>query len=109
MKPCLLFITCKNQEEADNISNILLQKKLVSCIKKIPIDSSYLWNKKIESNKEILMIMDSIEDNFQLIDEEIKKLHSYDVYTLFMTKIDKVNKKALSWLKQELIPFSQSP
>ena len=102
MNPCLFFLTCKNHNEADKISKALLEKKLVSCIKKIPVDSSYLWNKKIESNKEILMIMDSIEDNFQLIDKEIKKLHSYKVYVLFMTKIDKANKKARFWLKQEL-------
>jgi len=105
MKPCLLFLTCKNQKEADNISDVLLQQNLVSCIKKIPIDSSYLWHKKIESNKEILMIMDSIEDNFKLIDDEIKKLHSYKIYTLFMTRINKANKNALSWLKQELTPL----
>lgn len=102
MKPCLLFLPCKNIEEADKISNQLLKEKLIVCAKKISINSSYLWNNKIESTQEILLIMDSIEENFEKINQEVKKLHSYKTYTLFMTSINKANKETMAWFKKEI-------
>ncbi|HEX7542615.1 MAG TPA: divalent cation tolerance protein CutA [Patescibacteria group bacterium] len=103
MKPCLLFLSCKNIEEADKISNLLLKEKLIVCAKKISINSSYLWNNKIESAREILLIMDSIEGNYSKIDKKISKIHSYKTYTFLMTKINKINNKALKWLQSSLL------
>ncbi len=102
MKPCLLFLSCKNIEEADKISGKLLKEKLIVCAKKISIDSSYLWKNKIESAQEVLLIMDSIEKNFEKINKMVKKLHSYKIYTLLMTNINKVNKEAATWFKKEI-------
>lgn len=102
MKPCLLFLSCKNIEEADKISDKLLREKLIVCAKKISINSSYLWKSKIESSQEVLLIMDSIEENFEKINQEVKKLHSYKIYTFFMTNINKANNEALNWFKKEI-------
>lgn len=102
MKPCLLFLTCANYVEAEKIIQVLFKKRLISCIKKIPIDSSYLWKNKIEKTKEVLLIMDSIEKNFERIDQEVKKIHSYDTYALFMTRFCELNKRALDWLKNSV-------
>ncbi|VVA43712.1 Divalent-cation tolerance protein CutA [Candidatus Roizmanbacteria bacterium] len=98
MKPCLLFLSCKNIDEADRISYQLLKEKLIVCAKKIPINSTYLWKNKIESDSEILLIIDSIEENFKKINEEIEIIHSYKVYNLLMVKVDKINSKSLKWL-----------
>lgn len=104
MKPCLLFLSCKNIDEADKISLHLLKEGLIVCAKKIPIVSNYLWNNKIESTQEILLIMDSIEESFKKVDEEVKKLHSYKTYNLVMVKIDNINDRAFKWLQYNLLP-----
>lgn len=103
MKPCMLFLSCKNIEEADRISIRLLEKNLIVCAKKISINSKYLWKGKIESDQEILLIMDSIEENFEKINMEVKKLHSYKTYNLIMTKVDKINNKAFEWLQKSIL------
>ncbi len=103
MKPCLLFLSCKNIVEADKISGQLLKEKLIVCAKKISINSSYLWKNKIESAQEVLLIMDSVEENFEKINQEVKKIHSYKTYTLLMTKINKINGQALKWLQSSLL------
>lgn len=102
MKPCLLFLSCKDIEEAEKILHRLLEKKLIACAKKISIGSSYLWKSKIESTQEVLLIMDSIEENFEKIDKEVKKLHSYKTYTLLLTQVEKINQKASNWLKNSV-------
>lgn len=100
VKPCLLFLTCKDKNEADKISLLLLNKKLVVCVKKVPINSSYLWKNRIESAKEVLLIMDSIEENFEKVNQEVKKIHSYKTYTLLGTKVNQINKEAFDWIKE---------
>ena len=102
MKLCLLFLSCKNIKEADKISGQLLKEKLIVCAKKISINSSYLWKNKIESAQEVLLIMDSVEENFEKINKEVKKLHSYKTYTLLLVNINKINNEALNWLKKEV-------
>jgi len=104
MKPCLLFLSCKNIKEADKISNQLLKERLIVCAKKISINSSYLWKNKIESAQEVLLIMDSVEENFEKINKEVKKIHSYKTYTLLMIGINKINDKTLKWLQNSLRP-----
>lgn len=103
MKPCLLFLSCKNIEEADRISIRLLKNKLIVCAKKIPINSNYLWKNKIESSQEVLLIMDSVEENFNKIDKEVKKIHSYKTYNLLMIKVDKISGETLKWLKNNVL------
>ena len=103
MKPCLLFLSCKNNQEADKISFKLLEKRLIVCAKKIKINSNYLWKDKIESDLEILLIMDSIEKNFNKINQEVKKIHSYKTYNLIMTGVNKINDGALKWLQDSLL------
>jgi uncharacterized protein involved in tolerance to divalent cations len=50
MKPCLLFLSCKNTEKVNKISYKLLDEKLIVCAKKTSINSSYLWKNKIKSS-----------------------------------------------------------
>ncbi len=102
MHPCLLFLTCKDYKEAEKIANTLLSKKLVSCVKQSSIKSSYLWKNKIEKSKEILLIMDSILEKYNGVNNEVKRMHSYDTYTLFCVKIEKINKKALNWIVESI-------
>ncbi len=47
--------------------------------------------------------MDSIEENFEKIDKEVKKIHSYKTYNLVMTKVEKINNKSLKWLQHNLL------
>jgi uncharacterized protein involved in tolerance to divalent cations len=42
--------------------------------------------------------LDSIEKNFEKIDKEVKKTHSYKTYNLVMIKVDKIDQQALNWL-----------
>ena len=102
MKPCLLFLSCKDIEEADKISLQLLKQKLIVCAKKIPIDSNYLWKNKIESAKEVLLIMDSIEENYKKIDKKVRKFHSYKVYNLLLIKANKINSGSFKWLQNNM-------
>lgn len=100
MKVNLLFLTCANDKEADKITTSLLNKKLIACAKKLPVSSSFLWKGKKESDKEVLIIMESIEKKFDEIGKEVRKLHSYETFVLLSMPVSKSSKGVIAWLKE---------
>lgn len=102
MKICVLYLTCANDNEADKISEILLKKKLIVCAKRFPVSSSFLWEGKIDKTKEVMLVMDSIEENFNKIEEEVAKIHSYKTFVLLSSPLTKTTAKVSRWMKKKL-------
>jgi periplasmic divalent cation tolerance protein len=97
---CQLWLTCADEAEADAISHILLEKKLVACVKQLPVSADFQWQDKIENGKEILLVMDSRKDLFDEVETEVARLHSYDIFVLQAIPITKISKKAEDWLNK---------
>lgn len=102
MRPCILFLTCTNRKEADKITQTLLKKHLVVCVKKIPISSSFWWEGKIDHTQEILLMMESEESKFSEAEKEVRKIHSYKTFVLVSLPISKTSKGVKDWLEKEL-------
>ncbi|MDP6599813.1 MAG: divalent-cation tolerance protein CutA [Candidatus Woesearchaeota archaeon] len=95
----IVYITCKDEQEAVNISKHLLNKRLIACSNIHPIRSMYWWNKKIEDEREFALIAKTKEKNYKNIKEEVKKLHSYDVPCIL--KIDAgANENYAKWVNE---------
>jgi periplasmic divalent cation tolerance protein len=99
---CQVWLTCADKKEADKITNALLVKHLVACVRQIPTTSDYHWRGKIEHSDEVLLQMESRLENFNQIEAEVKKLHSYDTFVLEATPVSQISKKAEVWLEKEL-------
>lgn len=102
MEMNILLLTCANEDEATKISKTLLEKKLIVCAKKTPVTSSFLWKGKIEESDEILLIMDSFVENFEKINAEVKKLHSYETFVLTSLSVNQTTKEVENWAREEL-------
>ncbi len=96
------FLTCANNREADKISKALLEERLIACAKKTPISSSFWWKEKIDNAKEIVVMLESVEENFDKINAVVNKLTSYETPMLFSIPVSKTTKEVEKWLKQEL-------
>jgi uncharacterized protein involved in tolerance to divalent cations len=46
--------------------------------------------------------MESVEKNFEKINKEVKKLHSYETYVLYSIAAGKTTKEVENWLKKEI-------
>lgn len=102
MKMAIFYLTCANDREADKISKALLEKRLVACAKKLLVTSMFRWKEKINNAKEVLVMYESVEENFDKINAVVKKLHSYETYVLFSIPVAKTTKEVEDWLKKEL-------
>ena len=97
----LIYITCKDQEEAKKISLHLLKKRLIACANMFPIKSMYWWKGKIENQKEAAILAKTLEKNFGKIKKEVLRLHSYEIPCIL--KIDaEANESYDDWIKKEV-------
>lgn len=95
----LLYVPCKDKNEAEKISRHLLKSKLIACANIFPIQSLYNWKNKVKNSKEIVMLAKTNQNNFSVCVKEIKKMHSYD--TPCIIKLDvKANKEYFDWAEK---------
>ncbi len=99
---CYFYLTCADNNEAHKIAKVLLEKRLVACAKFLPVDCKFRWQGEITDGQEILTIMESRADLFDLAEAEIAKIHSYETFVLEMLPVEKVSAAAVSWMNDNL-------
>jgi periplasmic divalent cation tolerance protein len=95
-----LFLTFPDRTEAEKIADTLLDQHLVACVKFEPVHSKFWWEGKLEEGDEIKISMLSKADNFDRIESEVARLHSYETFVLQATPITHLNKDAATWLTE---------
>lgn len=97
----LVYITCKDNEEAKKIAAYLLEKRLIACANIFPIKSMYWWEGKINDNEEVVLLGKTNDKNFEKIKQEVKKIHSYDIPCIM--KLDSVtNNSYQTWVNENI-------
>lgn len=99
-----LFLTCENRAEAGKIAQALLEQHLVACVKFETVHSTFWWKGKLEEGDEVKLSMLSRAENFEKIEAEVAKLHSYETFVLKATPLSHVSKKATEWLRETISP-----
>ena len=98
----ILYLTCANDQEAQKISNILLENKLIACARRSSISSSYWWDGKIQSDDEVLLMMESVEEKFDAVEAKVTELHSYDQFVLSAVSVVRTTAGVEKWLEEVL-------
>ena len=95
------MVTCSSSREARKIAGSLLDKRLVACANIVSdIGSSFWWRGKIESAMEVLVMMKTKKENFKKLENEVKKLHSYEVPEIIAIPIIMGSKQYLNWINE---------
>ena len=98
----VVYMTASSKEEAEIISKVLVEERLVACANILPAHSSlYWWDGEVESAQEVAVIFKSRPELFDKIESKIKELHSYDVPCIVSWSIEKGHVPFLEWIQAE--------
>lgn len=98
----IILMTASSIEEADLISNSLLEKKFIACSNIInDMKSTFWWNGNIQKENEVMIIAKSTKALLDNIIAEVKSLHSYDVPEILAIPILGGNPDYLDWIIEE--------
>ena len=100
---CIISTTTDSKENADAITQLLLEKKLIACVQSATIQSAYHWQGKIIKSEEILLQMKTKKSLFEQIQTEIEHLHTYDVPEIIMVPLTGANISYLQWIEEVTI------
>ncbi len=104
MKNKLIIIktTTSSLEEANKISNILLEKKIAGCIQMHEITSNYIWENKICIQHEICLNIKTNEKFYNEICQVIKNNNLYKIPQIISIKINNIDESYCHWLESSL-------
>tara|TARA_Y100000590_G_scaffold470732_1_gene668936 strand:+ start:2039 stop:2365 length:327 start_codon:yes stop_codon:yes gene_type:complete len=96
----LVYTTCSSEDEAALIADNLLREGLVACANIIPsMVSLYRWEDKIVQDRECIVLLKTIEKNFNSIEKIIIELHSFDRPCIICIPISEINNEFGKWIK----------
>lgn len=98
---CIITTTTDTKKNADLITRVLLEKKLVACVQSTTIQSAYHWQEKIIHAEEIHLQMKTKRSLFETIQTEIGHLHTYDLPEIIMVPFSGANPEYLQWIDEE--------
>lgn len=97
----LIYIVCKNKIEATKIGLALLNKKLIACYNCWSINSAYFWQGRQKKDVEVVLLLKTRKEKYNIIESWVKKWHSYQIPCIFSIKPDRIEKNYLKWLFEE--------
>lgn len=100
-----VYVTCRDSKEAEKVSRHLLGKRLVACSNMFPVRSMYWWKGSIAEETETAVILKSVEGNFKMIVDEVRKVHSYEVPAIIKHNVD-ANDDYDEWCRNEITDTS---
>ena len=103
MKVNLVYITVKDKAEARKIGGELVESKLAACVNIIDnMNSMYVWEGKLQDDKEVILIAKTTEARVPLLIDRVKTLHSYDCPCILSIPVSGGNSEFLDWIANEV-------
>jgi periplasmic divalent cation tolerance protein len=102
----IVLVTCGSIIEARRIATAVVRKRLAACVNIVlgPVQSIYRWKGKVQSAREILMLIKTSANRLKELEGEVKRLHSYDVPEFIVVPISAGSREYLAWLGENVKP-----
>jgi len=69
-----------------------------------PVQSIYRWKGKVQSAREVLIVIKTTDKRLADLEKEVKRLHSYDVPEFVVIPIAAGSREYLAWLEESVRP-----
>ncbi len=98
----MVLVTASSEEEAKKIAFSLVEKKAAACVNLVKdIESIYRWKGRISDEKEVLLVIKTRKKLYKTVEEEVKRLHSYQVPEIIALPVSAGSKDYLYWMDSE--------
>lgn len=95
----IILCTCPDQESAEIIARLLVERNLAACVNIIPgITSIYRWQEQIESAQEHVLLIKSNKNSYQVVESTILQNHPYELPEIIAIPIEQGLPDYLHWI-----------
>src|SRR5664279_5264629 len=76
----IVMTTVGTQEQALDIANHLVERRLAACVNIVPgVRSIFRWKGEVNDDTEFLLLAKTVEERYEEVSAAIKALHSYEL------------------------------
>ena len=94
----IVLTTTNSQDNVNAIVGSVLAKKLAACIQIVPIESHYLWQGRVNNDREFLLLLKAKAADYADLEAAIRSVHAYDVPEVVSLNVDGGSSKYLDWI-----------
>jgi periplasmic divalent cation tolerance protein len=104
MNAIVVFMTAENKTEAEKIAKILVEKRLAACVQILPeITSFYRWQGDVQQDNEVLLLVKTIEENFEMLEQIVRENHSYQTPEIVAVPASGISVPYYQWLLESTV------
>jgi periplasmic divalent cation tolerance protein len=104
MSYIVVLVTAKDKKEAEKIARGLLEAKLIACANIVEgVQSLFWWQGKIDSSKEVLLVLKTKKILFKKVSIKVKSLHSYQTPEIIALPIAAGSEDYLQWINSSVV------
>jgi len=108
-KVLIVHTTFSDKNEAIEFSKKILQSRLAACVQLSgDTESMYWWKETIETDKEIIVAMKTLQSVYHKLEAFIEKEHSYETPEIVSIAAEHVGAGYFQWLCDELAKDKQN-
>ena len=108
-RPCLLYMTAGDREEALALARMLVGERLAACANVLGAATSvYRWEGAVQEEGEVVLVAKTVEDRVEAAASRVREAHSYDSPCVVALPISGGDAAFLSWVQEEVsVPEAQ--
>ena len=102
-RPCLLYMTAGDREEALALARMLVDERLAACANVLGASASvYRWEGAVQEESEVVLVAKTVEDRVEAATRRVREAHSYDSPCVVALPIAGGDADFLSWVRDEV-------
>jgi periplasmic divalent cation tolerance protein len=99
MRAIVVVTTVGTEEQAYLIAREIVARRQAACVNIIPgIRSIYRWKGKICKDGELLLVIKTLEGEFEGVTATIRELHSYELPEILSFGVNRGERNFLEWI-----------
>lgn len=89
------------EEQALDIAHALVRRRLAACVNILPgVRSIFRWKGKVQQDGEFLLLIKTIETNFDAVQRAIHELNAYELPEIVAFSASKADRAFAAWVAE---------
>lgn len=103
MDALVVVTTVGTEEEANQLAEELVARRHSACVNIVPVHRSvYRWQGKVCDDREFLLVIKTLEEEYDAVEAAVQELHSYDLPEILAFRVSRGERGFLDWITQSL-------
>ncbi len=103
MGALVVVTTVGTEKEANQLAEELVARRHASCVNIVPVHRSvYRWKGKVCDDREYLLVIKTLEQEYEAVEETVRELHSYELPEILAFRVSRGEAGFLEWIAQSV-------